>query len=118
MVTPPIAGQAVWTGFSHLLLAQQTAEPLLERLDPPRRAAVVMALLALVLTGMLLVAIVVLGANWARRQARHRPSARRSSVHLAAGSSAQMRETLQNILPDARTDDTVQINRGDTKVDE
>ena len=37
------------------LLAKQPVDPVLEQLDPPRRAAVIMALLALVLTGLVTV---------------------------------------------------------------
>ena len=112
MVTPLLIAQAWRPNISDMLLAEQAAGPVLERLDPPRRAAVIMSLLALILVGMLLVAIAMLGANWARRQARHRPRSRRSSTHIAAGTNPQMRESLQDIVPNVKSDDTVQINPG------
>jgi hypothetical protein len=116
MVTTLLTVQPAVTVF----LAQQAAQPLLERLDPPRRAAVVMALLGLVLTGLLLVTIVMVGAHWVRRQARHKPRAPdiKSSANAAA-SNRQLRASLGSILPDVKTSDTVQANRstGDTKAD-
>ena len=39
----------------------------LERLDPPTRMVVVMALLGLVLLGLLLIVMVMVGARWVRR---------------------------------------------------
>ena len=39
-----------------------------EKLPPPTRAAVMMALLAIALLGMFLVVIVLLGGHWVRRQ--------------------------------------------------
>lgn len=49
---------------------------LLERLDPQLRAEVLLALLAMVLVGLALVAIVVIWGNRLRRAARHRPRPR------------------------------------------
>src|SRR3972149_4205649 len=54
------------------LFAQQEVEPLLEQLDPPHRAMVLMAILGLVLLGVLMVACAMLGARWVRREARQR----------------------------------------------
>ena len=58
----PTIGVAMVTGAALfgmspgvLLAAEDAAEPVLERLDPPRRAAVVMALLALTLIGLFLI---------------------------------------------------------------
>jgi hypothetical protein len=102
------------------LLAQQAAEPVLERLDPPRRAAVIMALLGLVLTGLLLVTIAMLGAHWVRRLARHKPGPPRSSMDGgAARANRQLRESLRSILPDIKTGDTIQMDGStkETKVD-
>jgi hypothetical protein len=53
----------------------QPAEPLLNRLDPVLRTQVLMALLGLLLLGLLLVLVVLVGARYARRLARHRPAA-------------------------------------------
>ena len=50
------------------LLAEEDVRPLLERLSPTQRAAVLAALVALVLLGMALVAFVHLGGRFLRRQ--------------------------------------------------
>jgi hypothetical protein len=102
-----------------LLIAQQSAEPVLERLDPPRRAAVVMALLALVLTGLLLVTFAMLGGHWVRRLARHKPGAlRANSAAEAARQNRQLRESLRSVLPQTPTEDTIHIeSTKETKVD-
>lgn len=114
------------TNFPFLLsslLAQAPAvepvRPVIERLDPPRRAAVVMALLALVLTGLLLVACAMLGAHWVRRMARHRPGNGRTSVTADVLSNLQMREVLQEILPTFTSADTLHIDPStkETKAD-
>ncbi|MEX2111721.1 MAG: hypothetical protein WD845_00960 [Pirellulales bacterium] len=62
----------VWSDET-VLAAEQAAEPLLMRLDPPRRVQVIMALLGLLLVAGLLVALVVMGGRRARRIARLRP---------------------------------------------
>jgi len=53
-----------------LLWAENDAVPLLERLDPSQRAAVLAALFALVLVGMALVAFIYMGGHFVRRQGR------------------------------------------------
>jgi hypothetical protein len=58
------------------ILAENEAVPLLQRLDPSQRAAVIAALFALVLLGMALVAFVYLGGRFVRRQNRRNPPAR------------------------------------------
>jgi hypothetical protein len=102
------------------VLAAETTAPVLERLDPPRRAAVVMALLGLVLTGLVLVTCVMLGAHWVRRLAQHKPPGG-SSTNVARNTAetARLRESLETIVPDIQSGDTVQINRStkETKVD-
>jgi ferric-dicitrate binding protein FerR (iron transport regulator) len=100
-----------------LLAAEDAAEPVLERLDPPRRAAVVMALLALTLIGLFLVVLIMVGGHWVRRLARHRP-ARGLSWGVSAADNSQLRQSLESVLPEAKTDDTVQFTRAstDTKV--
>ncbi len=105
---------------TNLLLAQQPAENVMEQLDPPRRAAVVMALLALVLTGLLLVTIVMLGANWVRRMARHKPGELLPGGNTdAVAKNRPLRESLRPILPEAKSGDTVQMNvsSNETKID-
>jgi hypothetical protein len=103
------------TRIGILLIAQQSAEPVLERLDPPRRAAVVMALLALVLTGVLLVTIAMLGGHWVRRLARYRPGRQRATGDAeAARKNRQLRESLRSVLPEVETGDTIHLD-GATK---
>jgi hypothetical protein len=104
----------LWT----VLLAEQK-EPVLEQLDPPRRAAVVMALLALVLTGLLLVTCIMLGAHWVRRLARHKPDTRAINAAEAAAQNRKLRDALQSVLPEAKSDDTIHLGRapGDTQAD-
>ena len=99
--------------------AVEAARPVIERLDPPRRAAVVMALLALVLTGLLLVACAMLGGHWVRRMARHRPGGGRTSVTADMLSNLQMREVLQEILPTFTSADTLHVDPStkETKAD-
>ena len=101
-----------------LLAADDAAEPVLERLDPPRRAAVVMALLALTLVGLFLVILTMVGGHWVRRLARHRPARGLSSLDAGAPDESQLRQALESVLPEAKTDDTVQFKRtpSDTKV--
>jgi hypothetical protein len=101
-------------------LAAETTAPVLERLDPPRRAAVVMALLGLVLTGLVLVTCVMLGAHWVRRLAQHKPTGSSSTnVARSTAETARLRTSLATIVPDIQLGDTVQINRStkETKVD-
>lgn len=49
------------------------AEAGLLRLDPPTRARVLMALLAIILVGIFLLAAVLIGARWVRRLLRMPP---------------------------------------------
>jgi hypothetical protein len=90
-------------------LAEQTlAEPLLERLDPPRRAAVVMALLAISIVGLFLVACVMLGSHWARRLAsrRHGPSHQHKNIE-----NQRLRSALEPILPVDNSSETIVVNK-------
>jgi hypothetical protein len=94
-------------------------DPLLRQLEPQQRVAVVMALLALVITGLFLVTCVMLGAHWVRRLARHKPGVTRSHAVEAAAQNQQLRTALKSVLPEVKTDETVQLGRmpNDTKVD-
>jgi hypothetical protein len=83
------------------------AEPLIERLDPPRRAAVVMALLAIVIVGLFLVAVAMLGGHWARRLARRQHG--RSDKHTNI-ENQRLRSALHPILPAGNTDETTISN--------
>jgi hypothetical protein len=101
------------------LLAAEETRPVLERLDPPRRAAVVMALLALVLTGLLLVVCAMLGGHWVRRMARHRPGNSRTAGIISRSSNERVREALQEFLPVFQSADTIHIDPStkETKID-
>lgn len=98
-----------------LLAVERAAEPVLEQLDPPRRAAVVMALLALVLTGVALVACVMIGARWVRRLAAH--NVRPTPTGKSPGRQP-WRDVLRKVLPDAKSSDTIIDTPSDeTRVD-
>jgi hypothetical protein len=102
-----------------ILLAEVKAiEPVLERLDPPRRAAVVMALLALTLIGLFLIVFAMVGGHWVRRLARHRPGAEEKRRRESVQKNEQLREALKPIVPEAKSDDTIEFRTSskDTKV--
>jgi hypothetical protein len=102
------------------LLAAEDTRPVLEQLDKPQRAAVIMALLALVLTGLVMVACTMLGANWVRRMARHRPGSSRTGVAISRSSNERVREALQEFLPVFQSADTIHMDPStkETKVDQ
>jgi hypothetical protein len=79
-----------------LLAIEKSAEHLIDRLDPPRRAAVLMAILALVLLGMAIVACVMIGGRWVRKLARdeHGPTTITANIE-----NQRLRAALQTILP-------------------
>jgi hypothetical protein len=91
--------------------------PVIERLDPPRRAAVLMALLAFLLLGLVLVACVMIGARWVRHLARQR---RGSTANATAAENRRLREALHPVLPDGKGDETIVIDEctGDTRADD
>ena len=105
------------TGCEALFAAQQAGDAVLERLDPPRRAAVVMALLGLTLVGLFLITFVMVGGHWVRRLARHRPGKRRFATK--AVTEAGLREALHGILPEGNSSDTVLLDTSskDTKIE-
>ncbi len=100
-----------------LLAAQQAGDAVFERLDPPRRAAVVMALLGLTLIGLFLMTFVMVGGHWVRRLARHRPGQQR--VGKNAVTEGRVRDALQQILPEIKSSDTMLLDSSskDTKVE-
>ena len=100
-----------------LFAAQQAGDAVFEQLDPPRRAAVVMALLGLTLIGLFLITFVMVGGHWVRKLARHRPGRRRFGT--SAETEGRLREALQNILPEMKSSDTVLLDTSskDTKVE-
>ena len=75
------------------LFAQQATAP--EKLPPPLRAKVYMALLGILLIGLLLIVIVLLGGHWVRRLGSYR---RGPAVPADFRVGAQMpkKETAQN----------------------
>jgi O-antigen ligase len=99
------------------LVTTEEAEPLLEQLDPPRRAIVLMALLALVLVGLFLVAFVMIGARWVRRLAGR--GLRRTDASKPARDDS-WRSALRDALPNGKTDATVSLDKpsDETRVDE
>ena len=82
------------------LAAEETADLPLQRLDPPRRAAVMMAILALVLTGIALVACVMIGGRWVRRMARDTRGPTTNTMHIE---NKRLRDALEPILPTPST---------------
>jgi hypothetical protein len=79
MVDPlcPVTSFALAAVGRSLLAVDQKAEPLLMRLQPETRAKVLMALLALVLVGIALIALVWIGARYLRRIAHTPPRSTR-----------------------------------------
>jgi len=101
-----------------LAAAEKAGGPVLERLDPPRRAAVVMALVALTLIGLFLIIFVMVGGHWVRRLARHRPGKRKGHVERSTVDRG-LRDSLAAFLPEKKTDDTIGLGKSpsETKVD-
>jgi hypothetical protein len=89
---------------AQVAVIEPAAEPLIERLDPPRRAVVVMALMAIMLTGLLLVACVMIGARWVRRMARGEHN---RTTQAGRASNRRLRDSLRPILPTVNTNDTI-----------
>jgi hypothetical protein len=112
-----IGTQLFDAGSAIFFAAQQAGDAVIERLDPPRRAAVVMALLGLTLVGLFLITIVMLGGHWVRRLARHRPGQRESGKSAVA--EVRWRAALQNFLPETKSSDTLLLDASskDTKVE-
>jgi len=112
-----------WTGRivcpTGISLAKHSADAVLEQLDPPRRAVVLMALLGLVLLGLVLVACAMIGAHWVRRMAREKPGALRAKAAEASVQNRKLRDALASVLPEAKTDETIQLGRtpSETKLD-
>jgi hypothetical protein len=101
-------------------LAQLTDKAVLDRVDPPTRAAIIMTVLGLVLTGIALIAAAMVGSHWVRRLARQRPrNSATSGDAIANLKNAQLRASLKGVRPTADTACTVQIDpaESDTKVD-
>jgi hypothetical protein len=91
-----VTGDAILWLSGTLFAVEESAEPLLERLDPPRRAAVLMAILGLVLLGILLVTCVMIGGRWVRRLARDTRGRTTDTAHIE---NQRLREALKSVLP-------------------
>lgn len=86
------------------------ATSVLEQLDPPRRAAVILALIGLCLLGVTMVVLTMLGARWIRGQ-RLRPSREprtssapaRAKRPLPRDTSNSASETLSGLPPGEET---------------
>ncbi len=103
-----VIGEALLRLTARLVAVQDSAKLPLEQLDPPRRAAVVMAILALVLTGMALVACVMIGGRWVRRLARHEHGRTKQTTNVE---NQRLRTALEPILPAGQAGETVVTKR-------
>lgn len=103
-----------------LLAAAQATQPVLERLDPQRRTAVVMAIIGLVVIGLILVTCTMLGGRWVRRIARQRPRPTRlATAPLSAEENTSLRESRDGVLPQVDPTETIHTDRhkGQTTID-
>src|SRR5437870_5010608 len=107
----------LWLGGTVILGAQQAGDDVIERIDPPRRAAGVMALLGLTLVGLFLITFAMVGGHWVRRLARHRPGRRRIGDKPAV--DGRLREALHGVLPEMKSSDTMLLDNSskDTKAE-
>jgi hypothetical protein len=92
-----------YTLWQAALAESKAAEPLIERLDPPRRAAVVMALLAITIIGLFLVGCALIGGHWVRRLARRRHGVSDKNTNVE---NQRLRAALHPILPAGTTGET------------
>ncbi len=103
-----------------LLSAAQPAEPVLERLDPPKRTFVIMAIIFIAIIGLLLVTCTMLGARWVRGIARQQPRPPRlENGALAVAENRNLRASLDGLLPNVDPNETIHADRekGETKID-
>jgi hypothetical protein len=104
---------SAWIGAATFLLAEKEVGAAIERMKPEQRAAVIMALLALTLIGLFLIVFAMLGGHWARRLARHRPRKKELDAnHSFDETDAMLRQSLESVLPEAKSDDTMQFGKG------
>jgi len=92
-----------------LLLAQEQSQTILEKLEPERRVAVVLALVALGLLGVLLVIITMLASRWAR----HDRPGRTERLSGKLPDTGQNSSSADSQTPDAAPAES----RGDTIAD-
>ncbi|MEX0642923.1 MAG: hypothetical protein WD468_09500 [Pirellulales bacterium] len=103
-----------------LLLAAQPAEPVLERLDPPKRTFAIMAIIFIAIMGLLLVTCTMLGARWVRRVARQKPRPpRMENGAPPAADNRTLHGSPHGMLRKVDSSETIHLDRelGETKVD-
>lgn len=83
------------SGLHHAwILVAEAEQAVIEKLDPERRAAVILALIGLALLGVLLVVLVMLGGRWARRGVKLRPDRSKPPQEKDKSASFRSAETL------------------------
>jgi hypothetical protein len=112
-----IAPHIFWLRNVMLLALHQPGDAVIEKLDPPVRAAVIMALLGLTLVGLFLITFIMVGGHWVRRLARHRPAPRNFAKNIAA--EGGLSDTLDIAIPEHKSGDTLLLDTSskDTKVE-
>jgi hypothetical protein len=100
-----------------LLVVHQPGDAVIEKLEPPVRAAVIMALLGLTLVGLFLITFIMVGGHWVRRLARHRPAPRQFGKNIAT--EDRLSDSLDIVLPEHKSSDTLLLDTSskDTKVE-
>ena len=102
---------------SSVLIAQSAEGPLIQRLDPQRNVALVMALFAIVLIGITLVACIMIGGHWVRKLARSQPKRKSSPMTNSEAWRAALSDSLateklsegkssETVFSDGASDDT------------
>ncbi|MGI9457516.1 MAG: hypothetical protein ACR2NU_13210 [Aeoliella sp.] len=86
------------------ILAEQANQTVLEKLDPDRRAAVILALIGLGILGAFLIVATMLAGRWARQGRPYR------SPRLGESSSPRATDSIRPAAPP-------DVNRGDTLID-
>ena len=111
------AADILGIGHSMLAAVHHPGDAVLEKLDPPVRAAVLMALLALTLVGLFLITFIMVGGHWVRRLARHRPAPRQFGKSAATESG--LPDVVDSALLDRKSSDTLLLDTSskDTKVE-
>ena len=103
-----VIGEAMMRLAFTLLAVEESAKLPIERLDPPRRAAVLMAILGLVLVGLTLVACVMIGGRWVRHLARHELGRTKLTTNIE---NQRLRAALEPILPTGEAGETTVAQR-------
>ncbi len=99
------------------ILMAKDVGPALERMEPAKRVAVIMALLALTLIGIFLVIFIMVGGHWVRRLARHRP--RSGAAAPPANDVPEAVDQPQIVIPDEKSGDTMLLEgpSAETKIE-